>query len=64
MMSIPASHALNKASLLLCFLGLGVAFFLSQVQQSLINADATIAVSIVMLFHSQFAANLNIVVTG
>ena len=60
-MSIPASHALNKASLLLCFLGLGIAFFLSQVQQSLIDADATTAVSMDAPFHSEFAANLDIV---
>ncbi|KAH9165129.1 hypothetical protein EDB89DRAFT_340249 [Lactarius sanguifluus] len=43
MMSIPAPHALNKASLLLCFLGLAVAFFLSQEQQNLVDTDATTA---------------------
>ncbi|KAN0131595.1 hypothetical protein V8E53_010437 [Lactarius tabidus] len=42
-MSIPASHALTKASLLLGFLGLSIAFFLLQVQQSLIDADAATA---------------------
>lgn len=63
MMCIPASNALTKASLLLCFLGLAIAFFLLQVQQSLIDADATTAVSIVEPFHFEFITNLD-VLTG
>ncbi len=59
-MSIPPSHALNKASLLLCFLGLAIAFFLLQEQQNLIDTDATTAVSMVAPLHSEFAANLDV----
>jgi hypothetical protein len=59
-MSIPATHALTKASLLLCFLGLAVAFFLLQVQKSLIDADATTAVSIVSPCYSEFSTNTDL----
>lgn len=59
-MSIPTWQALNKASLLLCFLGLAIAFFLSQEQQSLMDTDATTAVSTVAPFHSEFSANLDV----
>lgn len=60
-MSIPASHALTKVSSLLCFLGFAIASFLLQVQQSLIDADATTAVSIVVPFYSEFVTNIDVV---
>ncbi len=60
MMSIPVPHALNKVSLLLCFLGQAVAFFLSHEQQNLLGTDAATAVRIVAPFHSEFAANFSV----
>ena len=62
-MSVPTSHALIKASSLLCFLGFAIAFFLLQVQQSLIDVDATTAVRILVPHYSEFVTNID-VVTG
>jgi hypothetical protein len=60
MMSIPVSQAMTKGSLLLCFLGLAITFFLLQEQQNLVNTDATTAVSIVAPLYSDVAANLDV----